>query len=106
MSGTIYLVELFLPTTSNQGQPFGRELFDHVRDELLEGFGGVTLFSRTPAEGLWAEGESEGASRDRMITIEVTEVIDLAWWADYRAKLQERFSQEEVLIRCYHITKL
>lgn len=69
--------------------------------------GGGTLFSRSPAEGMWAEGEADGASRDRLITIEViTEAVDRAWWANYRAKLQECFLQEEVLIRSYQITKL
>jgi hypothetical protein len=104
---TTHVIELFLPTASNQGQPFGRELFDQVRSELLETFGGVTLFSRSPAEGLWAEGEAEGASRDQMITVEVmTEAVDPSWWTGYRATLQKRFSQEEILIRCYLVVKL
>ena len=102
-----YLVELFLPIASNGGQPFERQLFDCVRDELLETFGGVTLFSRSPAEGLWAAGEPGGASCDQMIAVEVmTDAIDAAWWTDYRTQLQDRFSQREVLIRCHQVTKL
>ena len=98
-----------LPVVDDGPAAFGRcsAGFDRVRDELLEAFGGVTLFSRSPAEGMWAEGEADGASRDRLITIEViTEAVDRAWWANYRAKLQECFLQEEVLIRSYQITKL
>ncbi|MFZ3485409.1 hypothetical protein [Sphingomonas sp. 3-13AW] len=102
-----WLVELFLPTTTNDGTPFPREAFGRVRDELLEAFGGVTLFSRNPAEGLWAEGEGEGAARDEVLTAEVmTDRVDPRWWADYRRDLEERFSQEEILMRCYRLWKL
>jgi hypothetical protein len=102
-----WLVELFLPTASNEGEAFGRDAFDRVRDELLARFGGVTLFTRSPAEGLWSEGEGEGAARDRMITVEVmADELDRAWWAEYRRDLEQRFGQEEILIRCYRIWKL
>ena len=102
-----WLIELFLPTASNEGAPFGREMFDRVRDELLQAFGGVTLFSRSPAEGLWAEGRGGGTARDRMITAEVmADDVDRDWWAQYRRDLESRFSQEEILIRCYRIWTL
>jgi hypothetical protein len=109
MSGpaTTHIIELFVPTASNEGRPFTRDLFDRVQGELLEKFGGVTLFSRSPAEGLWAEGEREGLSRDQMITVEVmSEKVDPRWWAAYRGELEARFLQEEILIRCYQIRKL
>lgn len=102
-----WLVELFLPTASNDGEPFGRAMFDRVRDELLDAFGGVTLFSRSPAEGLWAQGQGEGAARDRMITVEVmADAIDREWWSGYRRDLEARFEQESILVRCYRIGTL
>jgi hypothetical protein len=104
---TSYVVELFLPLSSNEGDPFGREMFDRVRGELLDAFGGVTLFSRSPAEGMWAEGQAGGLSRDRMITVEVmAEKVDLSWWATYRGELETRFAQDEILIRSYQVQKL
>jgi hypothetical protein len=106
-----HVVELFLPTASNGGEPIDRALFDQVRDELLERFGGVTLFTRSPADGLWApDGPGEGGrapDADRMITVEVmTETVDAAWWADYRRTLERRFGQEELLVRCYDVRRL
>jgi hypothetical protein len=100
-----WLVELFLPTASNDGAPFERAMFDRVRDELVEAFGGVTLFRRNPAEGLWAEGD--GTARDRVITAEVmADTIDRDWWVGYRRDLEGRFAQEEILIRCTRIWTL
>ena len=102
-----FLVEIFLPTNTNDGRPFGREPFDRVRDELLEEFGGVTLFTRSPAEGLWAGGEGDAPSRDGMIAVEVmSEAVDPSWWTRYREKLEHRFGQDEILIRSYAIRKL
>jgi hypothetical protein len=102
-----HVVEILLPTASNDGEPFGRERLDCVRDELVQLFGGVTLFSRSPAEGLWADGGSEEVLRDRVITVEVmTDQLDVDWWATYRTTLQERIAQEEILVRRYHVRKL
>lgn len=103
----VHVIELFLPLATNEGRPFERELFDRVRSELLQAFGGVTLFSRSPAEGSWAGSGAEGVSQDRMITVEVmTEKVDPAWWAAYRRELETRFEQEEILIRSYQTRKL
>ena len=105
--GVSYLVEILLPTATNEGEQFGREPFDHVRDELLHRFGGVTLFTRSPAEGLWAPDAGKPPSSDRMITVEVmTEEIDGEWWEHFRHALEQRFRQQEVLIRCYQVRRL
>ena len=102
-----YLVEIFLPTFTNDGQQFGRELFDHVQDELLQRFGGVTLFTRSPAEGLWTAEDGDAPSVDRMITVEVmTDELDRGWWRNYRQTLEGRFQQEEILIRSYEVRRL
>ena len=101
-----WVIEIFLPTKANDGQPFSRALFDQVRDELFRRFGGVMLFTRSPAEGLWA-GEGERPSVDRVITVEVmTDTLDRSWWASYRRTLEERFRQDEVLVRSFGATRL
>ena len=102
-----YLIEIFLPLTTNEGELFGRAPFGQVRDELVERFGGVTLFTRSPAEGLWAGDDGEAPTADQMVTVEVmAEDVDEGWWAQYRQMLEQRFRQEEVLIRCYEVRRL
>jgi hypothetical protein len=61
-------VEIFLPLTNNAGERFAREPFDRIRAELLDCFGGVTFFSRSPAEGLWAQ-EGDAPSRDEIVVV-------------------------------------
>src|SRR5690606_21453973 len=51
----MHLVQLFLPLYDAGGRRFPRALFDAVRAELTEHFGGVTAFSRAPATGLWED---------------------------------------------------
>jgi hypothetical protein len=102
-----HLIEIFLPTSTNEGQRFDREPFDQVRDELLQQFGGVTLFTRNPAEGLWTAEDGNAPSVDQMITVEVmTDELDQVWWLDYRQKLERRFQQEVILIRSYQVRRL
>ena len=63
MSG--YLVQLILPVYDNDGAPIGRALFAQVRRELTERFGGVTAYTRAPAEGMWESSAVPPADRHR-----------------------------------------
>ena len=95
----MYLIELFLPLFDNTGTPLPRSDFAAVRSELTERFGGLTAFTRAPAEGLWKDEEDE-TRHDEIVIYEVmTDRIDRDWWKDYRARLEERFGQEEIVIR-------
>ena len=61
----MHVIEILLPLRDNRGQPFGPEPYGKVRRELVERFGGLTAFTRSPAEGLWDEGD--GTARDEIV---------------------------------------
>lgn len=97
MSG--YLVQLILPVYDNDGAPLGRELFAQVRRELTDRFGGVTAYTRAPAEGTWESPEGD-VRRDDVVVVEtMTERLDRQWWANYARELAVRFRQQEVIVR-------
>ena len=101
----MFLVEILLPLRDNEGEPFGQALFAQVREELVERFGGVTAFTRSPAEGVWEEGG--GRSRDEIVVLDVmAETLDRDWWHDYRKTLERRFRQDEVVIRASEVERL
>jgi len=100
------LIELFLPLRDEAGTPFPKEMFDAVRDELADVFGGVTAFTRTPATGLWEDDGGE-VRRDEVVLFEVmAEQVDHGWWRNYRGKLEQRFRQDEVLVRATAVERL
>ena len=102
----MHLVQLFLPLHDNAGVAFERSLFDTVRTELTDSFGGVTAFVRSPASGAW-EDEGGQVQRDQVVLFEVmAERIDHGWWARYRLQLQRRFRQDEVLVRAMAVERL
>ena len=104
--GSMYAIEILLPLFDNAGRRFGQALYGEVRRELVERFGGLTAFSRSPAEGLWEEGDGE-TSRDDIVIIEVmVETLDRAWWRGYRAELERRFRQDEIVIRAQDVERL
>jgi hypothetical protein len=79
----VYLVQILLPRADNSGQPFPREDFDRVKEELARFFTGVTAYLRAPTEGLWRQGGQ--SSGDDIVIFEVmTEEIDLADWRTRR----------------------
>lgn len=92
------LIQILLPVRDNGGVPFGRHLHDAVRRELTDAFGGVTAYTRAPAAGLWDEG-SEVVQDDIVIYEVMTDALDDDWWRDYRASLERRFHQDEVVVR-------
>ena len=95
----MHLIELFLPLYDNAGHAFTQAKFNRVRRELTKRFGGVTAFTRVPAEGIWQK-ESGTVTRDEIFILEVmTDELDRNWWAQYSEALRQRFQQETLLIR-------
>ena len=95
----MHLVQILLPLRDNDGNPFPRAALDRVRHELTERFGGATAYMRSPAAGLWKDDEGDVA-HDEVVAVEaMVPHLDLEWWRLYRADLERRFRQDEVVIR-------
>ena len=102
----VHLIEILLPLTDNAGKPFAADLHSTVRDELAEHFGGVTAFTRSPAEGLWKAGGGE-PDRDDIVIMEVmADWLDRGWWRAYRSGLERRFGQDEIVVRAIEVELL
>jgi hypothetical protein len=105
-SPLVHLIEILLPLSDNDGKRFGPDLHAKVRDELIEHFGGVTAFNRSPAEGLWKEGAGE-PDRDEIVIYEVmADWLDRGWWRGYRETLEKRFRQDEIVVRAREVELL
>ena len=102
----MHLIQLFLPLYDNEGHAFPHALFDRVRGELAEAFGGVTAYTRAPATGLWEDDEGH-VQRDDVLLFEVmADAVDRAWWQAYRRGLEQQFRQDEVLVRATAVERL
>ena len=102
----MHLVQILLPVTDNNGEGFPPGHFEAVREVLTAHFGGLTAYTRAPAEGLWRSG-SEKTSRDDIVVLEVmAEVIDRDWWSAYKRELEARFRQRELIVRAQEIELL
>ena len=51
----MHLIQILLPLNDNEGAPFDPDLYRDVREELSSRFGGLTAFTRAPAEGHWED---------------------------------------------------
>ncbi|CAH2405171.1 hypothetical protein [Mesorhizobium escarrei] len=86
----MHLVQILLPRADNTGQPFGRDDFNRVKEDLASRFDGVTAHPQAPAEGQWQYGER--SSKDDIVIFEVmVEDIDLPDWRKRQAELERRF---------------
>lgn len=102
----MHLVQILLPLYRQDGTPQPRELFAQVRRELVERFGGLTAYSRAPAHGLWAEDEDRVAHDEIVVHEVMVPALDRAWWAAYRHRLEERFGQQELVVRAQPVETL
>jgi hypothetical protein len=101
----MHVVEILLPLSDNEGKRFDRAFYAAVREELVERFGGLTAFTRSPAEGLWEEGG--GTNRDEIVVFEVmADELDRDWWGSYRESLERRFRQDEIVVRAREAQRL
>lgn len=98
----MHLIEILLPLKSPGGAKFPATEFEELARELTEQFGGITAFTRSPAEGRWKK--EGGTDHDDIIVLEVmTEMVDRDWWKTLRLRLTRQFHQEELIIRCHSI---
>jgi hypothetical protein len=101
----MHLIQILLPLYDNAGNPFGEGLYGKVRRELTERFGGLTAFTRAPAQGLWKDEDE--TKRDDIVVFEVmTEELDAGWWRGYRASLEKAFRQDAIVIRAQTVMVL
>jgi hypothetical protein len=99
------LVQILLPLRDNRERKFKRAVYADVHDELIERFGGLTAYTRSPARGLW---RSRGATkRDDMVIVEVmANSFDRRWWIKFRRTLERKFRQDEIVIRAQDISRI
>ena len=101
----MHLVEILLPLNDNNGRPFRTEKYAAVREHLTERFGGLTAFSRSPAQGTTSDGGK--TVHDEIIVFEVmAETLDASWWRGYRLQLEREFRQDEIVVRASSVTLL
>jgi hypothetical protein len=91
----LYLVQLLLPR-------YDRD----VQKELADRFGGVTAYARAPAKGVWKPRRGKTEKDDIVVYEIMVKRLERRWWARYRASLEARFDQEEVVIRAQAMEKL
>lgn len=94
----MYIIQILLPLYDNEGNRFDPHAYAAVRTELTELYGGLTAYSRAPAEGLW---ERDGdVKRDDIVVFEVmASELNEAGWTRYRHELEARFRQDAVVVR-------
>ena len=102
----MYLIEIFIPIYDNAGKAFAKHTYERVRNELTDRFGGMTAFIRSPALGLWRDEAGDVRQDDIAIFEVMTDSLDHAWWRTYRHELEQRFAQQEIIVRAVPIERV
>ena len=96
----MWLVQIFVPVVDDSDQ-----VLRDVKQELIDRFGGVTAYSRSPAEGIWREGNTK--EKDDIIIVEVmANEFDRDWWQAFRSRLERQLAQKEIVVRAQRVERL
>jgi hypothetical protein len=100
-----WLIEILLPATFNDGRPIPPDMLGRIRTDLVERFGGLTAFTRSPAEGVWVDGGA--ARRDDIVVLEImTQEVNRTWWLAWRKRMEAQLGQDEIVVRAREIERL
>jgi len=100
------LVQLFIPMYDQKGNHFPQRYYQNLNKELKERFGGLTVYNRTPATGLW-EQDAKTTVRDELLVYEIlTSSVENEYWQPLKAKLEKQFAQTELLVLITKTDKL
>jgi len=100
------LVQLFVPLNDGQGQPIPEQLYGKLSEELKERFGGVTVYSRAPAKGIWKR-DAEDTERDELLIYEVLiNARETEFWINLKGRLERQLKQDEILVLLSNTRKL
>ena len=101
----MHLIQLLLPIYEKGGKRVGTSKFKQVKTELTRTFGGLTIYSRAPAHGLFKDQSK--VVYDEIVIVEVmVKKIDKSWWATYRKNLERQFHQDILVVRASKIRLL
>lgn len=91
----------------NDGRPFPHARYAALRTELTDRFGGLTAYTRAPAQGLWDEDDGGPPKRDDIVVYEVmAKSLDRDWWSSFRRRLERELVQDEIVIRAHAMERL
>ena len=93
------MIQIFLPVRDNKGKPFPKGQYTGIRKTLTKEFGGLTAYTRAPAEGVWKDEQCD-MQPDEMVIVEVLAAeLDKKWWKNYKKELEQTFAQDAIIIR-------
>jgi hypothetical protein len=78
-------------------------LYEHVAVELTARFGGVTAYTRSPAQGRWRSETSQQHHDDVLVVKAMVDQLDPAGWSAFRARLAGTFRQESLVVQAQDI---
>ena len=100
-----WLVQILLPLAYNDGTPISDDVLGEIRQQLVERFGGLTAFTRSPAKGVWKT--ETGAKHDDVVVLDLmARALERDWWRAWRKRIEALLEQEEIVVRATRIERV
>jgi hypothetical protein len=102
----MHLIQILLPLYKKSGGRVSRALLRSTAKQLAKEFGGVTAYTRAPAQGLWRRRGAK-LDRDDVVVYEVmAQRLDVAFWSSRRRQYEKEFVQDALVIRAVRAKRL
>jgi inorganic pyrophosphatase len=100
------LFQLLVPQYRKNGKKFPDQYYTALNKELIGKFGGLTVYSRGPAEGFWKKNEAKTIQEAMLVYEVMADEVDKDFWHKIKGSLAKKFDQEELVLICSKITRI
>jgi len=94
------LIQLFLPTTTENGKAFPGTYFHAVKQKLGKKFDSLSVYLKSPLIGSLKNDEPILAKDTLLVYEVISDIVETDYWSQYQQFLQKQFKQDYILIRC------
>jgi hypothetical protein len=102
----MYLIQILLPLYEKSGRKVSRALLRSTAKQLADEFGGLTTYTRAPAEGLWRRRGVKLDRNDVVVYEVMAQKVDLGFWSARRGKLEKELVQDAIVVRAIRAKRL
>jgi inorganic pyrophosphatase len=100
------LIHFPLPLYKQDGKKFPSNYYTTLHQKLVKKFGGLTVYSRSPAEGFWQADDKKVIKEDMLVHEVMASEVDELFWQKLKSSLMKKFEQQDVIITCSRISRI
>ncbi|MHA4896281.1 inorganic diphosphatase [Pedobacter sp. PWIIR3] len=100
------LIQLQVPVYDVEGKRFPKRHFTQLHQQLTDKFGGLTVYSRSIANGFGNQDEGPTVKEKILVYEVMAENVELDFWKKLKASLMKKFEQDDLMMSSVKVSRI